>query len=304
MSDAAESAERHRRLPDFIAVGPPRTATTWLYRALKGHIGLPRDLKETDFFSNNYGRGIEWYAELFGDCAAGVPIGELSPNYFADADAPERIARHLGRCRIVVTLRDPVARAYSFYRLLRHNGWTRGSMLELVDEYEPLRESNRYAFHVARWQSRFGRENVYIALYDDLETSEQGFLDGICDFIGAGRISLQGSPLAARRVNSVTRGPRIAALAEKAYRLRRWLEGRNQRYLIGALGKAGLWRFSFRGGGEFGPLDAGVEAELRRRFEPEVEALEKLIGRDLASWKTARGERGKSLSDAGSDQTV
>ena len=24
------------RLPDFIAIGPPRTGTTWLYRALSG----------------------------------------------------------------------------------------------------------------------------------------------------------------------------------------------------------------------------------------------------------------------------
>ena len=107
------------RLPDFIAIGPPRTGTTWLYRALGGHVGLPRDTKETDFFSTYYAKGMEWYLDFFRDCALELPMGELSPNYFAAPEAPERIARHLPHCRIVCTLRDPVDRMYSFYQIGR-----------------------------------------------------------------------------------------------------------------------------------------------------------------------------------------
>src|SRR5689334_22589981 len=92
------------RLPDFIAIGPPRTGTTWLYRALSGRVGLPRDTKETDFFSDNYGRGIEWYLDFFRDCPADLPIGEISPNYFAAPQAPDRIAASVPDCRIICTL--------------------------------------------------------------------------------------------------------------------------------------------------------------------------------------------------------
>ena len=285
------------RLPDFIGIGPPRTGTTWLYRALGGHVGLPRDTKETDFFSTYYAKGMEWYLDFFRDCAPELPMGELSPNYFAAPEAPERIARHLPHCRIVCTLRDPVDRMYSFYRLMRHNGWTRATMEELAESATPATEGSRYAHYLARWRAHFGAERVLVVLYDDLERAPQDFLDTICGFIGIAPIALAGSPLLGKRVNSVTRGPRIALLAERAWRLRRWLESHKAGAAIAMLRKAGVWRFSFRGGGEFGPLDPAIDRRLRERFRPEVEALEKMIGRDLSQWKTSGAARGAGGSE-------
>jgi LPS sulfotransferase NodH len=284
------------RLPDFIAVGPPRTGTTWLYRALSGHVGLPRDTKETDFFSANYAKGLGWYADFFAECDPHQPIGELSPNYFAAAEAPERVAGHIPGCRIICTLRDPVDRFYSFYRLMRHNGWTRATLEELAAD-SPAAEANRYANYLGRWRERFGAGHVMAALYDDLEANPQGFLDSICEFIGITPIPLADSPLLTKRVNRVTQGPKIAAVAEQAWRLRRWLEARGARTAITLLRKAGVWRFSFRGGGEFGPLDPDLDRELRARFLPEVEALEAMLGRDLSAWKT-RGPQLPHAEDA------
>ncbi len=60
------------RLPDFIAVGPPRTATTWLDQVMRGHVGLPAGVKETQFFIFRYSQGIEWYAAHFRDCPANL----------------------------------------------------------------------------------------------------------------------------------------------------------------------------------------------------------------------------------------
>jgi hypothetical protein len=168
------------RLPDFIAIGPPRTGTTWLYRALAGRVGLPRDTKETDFFSAHYAKGMEWYLEFFRGCKAELPMGEISPNYFAAPQAPERIAKEIPGCRIICTLRDPVDRLYSFYRLMRHNGWTRATMAELAESATPATEGSRYAYYLARWRERFGAERVLVVLYDDLERTPQRFLDTIC----------------------------------------------------------------------------------------------------------------------------
>ncbi|MGH7915797.1 MAG: sulfotransferase family protein [Candidatus Binataceae bacterium] len=284
------------RLPDFIAIGPPRTGTTWLYRALGGHVGLPRETKETDFFSDYYANGMEWYLEFFRDCATGIPMGEISPNYFVAPEAPERIASHIPGCRIICTLRDPVDRLYSFYRLMRHNGWTRATMKDLAESATPATEGSRYAHHLGRWRERFGAGRVLVVLYDDLESAPQRFLDTICDFIGIAPIPLEGSPLLGKRVNSVTRGPRIALFAEQAWRLRRWLQKRKAGAAITMLRKAGVWRFSFRGGGEFGPLDPALDRRLRERFRPEVEALEKMIGRDLSQWKRPGEARASSIA--------
>jgi len=285
------------RWPDFIAIGPPRTGTTWLYRALRGRVGLPHDTKETDFFSTHYAKGIEWYLEFFCDCAAGLPMGEISPNYFAAPGTPERIARDIPKCRIICTLRDPVDRLYSFYRLMRHNGWTRATMEELAESLTPATEGSRYAHYLGRWREQFGTERVLVALYDDLERTPQSFLDTICGFIGIAPIALEGSALLGKRVNSVTRGPRVALFAEQAWRLRRWLEARKARAVITMLRKAGVWRFSFRGGGEFGPLDPALDRRLRERFRPEVEALEKMLRRDLSRWKEPVGPRSSGFSE-------
>ncbi len=289
------------RLPDFIAIGPPRTGTTWLYRALAGRVGLPRDTKETDFFSAHYAKGMEWYLEFFRGCKAELPMGEISPNYFAAPQAPERIAKEIPGCRIICTLRDPVDRLYSFYRLMRHNGWTRATMAELAESATPATEGSRYAYYLARWRERFGAERVLVVLYDDLERTPQRFLDTICGFIGIAAVALEGSPLLGKRVNSVTRGPRIALLAEQAWRLRRWLQERKAGTAITMLRKAGVWRFSFRGGGEFGPLDPALDRRLRERFRPEVEALEKMLGRDLSAWKKPGGVGGGSERQASSE---
>jgi hypothetical protein len=291
--DSQQTADM--RLPGFIAIGPPRTGTTWLYRALGGHVGLPRETKETNFFSAHYAKGMDWYLEFFRDCAPGLPMGEISPNYLSAPEAPERIASHIPGCRIVCTLRDPVERLYSFYRLMRHNGWTRATMEELAQSDTPGTEASRYAYYLGRWRERFGAERVLVALYDDLESGAQRFLDEICGFIGIVPIALEGSPLLGKRVNSVTRGPRIALLAEQAWRLRRWLEARKAAAAITLLRKTGVWRFSFRGGGEFGPLDPALDSRLRERFRSEIEALEEILGRDLSAWKRPSGA-GRSVA--------
>lgn len=104
------------RLPDFIVIGPPRTGTTWLHRVLEGHVGLPAGIKETQFFSWNHGQGLQWYHSFFRDIPLALPAGEIAPACFDHPEARERIAALIPHCRIVCTLRDPVARLYSQYK--------------------------------------------------------------------------------------------------------------------------------------------------------------------------------------------
>ena len=183
------------RLPDFLAVGPQRTGTTWLHEVMKPHLGLPRGIKETDFFLKNYSQGIAWYREYFRDYPPELTLGEVDPNYFGEDVARDRIEKDLPRAKIVVTLRDPVERAYSSYRVMRRDAWTRVSFEETVAKNRIIRESSRYAHHLGNWQRSFGKDRVLVCFYDDLEQSPQKFLDQICDFIGAKRIKVEGSRL-------------------------------------------------------------------------------------------------------------
>ncbi|MGH7950026.1 MAG: sulfotransferase family protein [Candidatus Binataceae bacterium] len=280
--------KRSALLPDFIVVGPQRTGTTWLDAVLRGRVNLPRRAKETDFFTRHYAKGLDWYREYFADARAGFPTGEIDPNYFGAADARDRIARDLPRCRIVCTLRDPTERAYSSYRTMRRDAWTRVGFEETVARNEVIRESSRYAHHLRAWQQLFAPDRVLVLLYDDLEAAPQLFLDRVCLFIGIPPFPLAEVPDAQLRINTVEIAPRSRRIAQNARNARDWMREHKWRRTISALDRLGVWRWSFGGGEEFAPMDLDVESRLRDHFRAEVEAFEALIVRDLSSWKFGR----------------
>ncbi len=279
-------------LPNFIGVGPGRTGTTWLDAVLEGHVGLPRRVKELDFFSKNYGEGIEWYAAHFRHCASGRPVGEFSPSYYRFPGAPERIALHIPRCKIIVTLRNPVARAYSHYKMLRHYAFVRNISFERALQTNPqIMDENRYASHLLRWYKEFGKDRVLVCLFDDLCSKPQSFLDRICDFLEAPRRDVGSVRIRKEAVNSYERMPKSVWLARRGRKLRWWLKDRQFYRTMDWLEKAGVWGFCFERGEKFGPLDADAEARLIETVRPEIEALENLIGRDLSAWKRPSAPR-------------
>jgi hypothetical protein len=279
------------RLPDFLAVGPPRTASTWLDQALRGHVGLPMRRKETDFFKRNYWRGIDWYADYFRHCPPDLPAGEICPTYFPLAESRQRIAMHIPQCRIIVTLRDPVERAYSYYRMLARYAWERASFEQAVERRADIADCNRYAFHLRAWYELFGADRVLVCINEDLKASPQTYIDRICDFIGAPRFTLESSAFVNEEVNGVARAPKSRRLARHARNTQIWLGDHGFNFALDLCERAGVWSFCFGRGEEFKPLDPALEARLRERFRPEVEALETLIGRDLSAWKMPRGKR-------------
>jgi hypothetical protein len=281
-----------RKLPNFVAVGPPRTATTWLNRVLQGHVSLPEGIKETKFFTSNFSCGMAWYGKHFRNSIAGLPIGEICPPYFASALARERIAQNLPGCAIICTLRDPVARLYSDYHQHQRLGWLGGVRLEeMFTQNRRSRrlarvvEPSRYAKHLKSWFDKFGRENVMTIIYDDLIADPQRYLDQFCRFVGIAPIDLSRSSMGDVRVNASAswRNPRSAWLAWSGHTAKLFV----QRHRFYSLSKRlqPLWNFCSGGGEEFEPIDPDLEAKIRKYFRPDVETLEEMLHRDLSAWK-------------------
>ncbi len=280
-------ANNSLRLPDFIGVGPPRTATTWLHEVLSGHVGLPEGIKESDFFVWQYSKGLEWYATHFRNCPSGRPIGEFSPNYFAGAQTRERIARDIPGCKIICTLRDPVERTYSHYRKMREGEYFSGTFEECLQKRPGMLNWSKYASQVREWRRLFRAENVLVLIQDDLKSNPQDYLNQVCDFIQIPRIQLANSASQDKMVNAIPSLPRNPRIARSARIVRDRLQKHGYYGAVKLLKGTVLRNFLFGGGPAFEPLRAETDARLREIFRSEVEALEDMLGRDLSAWKIA-----------------
>jgi len=278
---------RPLRLPEIIGAGPGRTGTSWLHRVLEGHVDLPYGVKETQFFSNYYDKGIDWYARHFRYATGERPIVEICP-YLFDPLALVRIKVHIPNCRVITTLRDPVEHSFSAYKLLAHYAWARGSFEEVLKSRPNLAGGNRYAFHLRKWFETFGRENVLVTMYDELRAQPQPYLDRVTDFMGIERIALSARPEIGDDVHSFDRAPKSRRLARRATRLMYWFKVRQAYGAINFLDRCGVWDFCHGRGEPFGRLTPEQDQRLRQRYLPEVEALEELLAIDLSAWKKPR----------------
>jgi hypothetical protein len=281
------SATIKYRLPAIIGAGPGRTGTTWLHRVLEGHVDLPYGVKETQFFSTYYDKGIDWYTRHFRYATGERPIVEICP-YLFDPRAPDRIKTYIPNCRIITTIRDPVDHSFSVYKLVAHYAWARGSFDEVLVSRPSLGGGNRYAFHLRKWFETFGRENVLVTMYDELRAQPQSYLDRVTDFMGIGRIALSARPEIGDDVHSFDRAPKNRRLARSATRLMYWFKVRQAYGAINFLDRWGVWDFCHGRGEPFGRLTPEQEERLRGRYLPEVEELEELLTIDLSAWKKPR----------------
>ena len=280
------------RLPEFIAVGAPRTGSTWLYRVLEGHVDLPHAVKEPEFFNRFYDKGIDWYAHHFRYATGQRPIVEVCPTYFFRTEAIERIKIHIPNCKIVTTMRDPVDRIYSAYKAQSHYGRApRGTFEEALKVSPNLAGGSRCAALLEAWFESFGRENVLVTMYDELRAQPQSYLDRVTDFMGIERIALSARTDLKDDVNSFARAPKNRKLARKATKLMYWLKGHQAYRLVNLLERAGVWEFCHGRGEPFGRLTPEQEERLRERSLPEIEALEELLMIDLSAWKKPRAPR-------------
>src|SRR5690606_23224629 len=131
-------------LPDALVIGAQRCGTTSLYHGLAQHPGVARaKKKEVHYFDLNYHRGLTWYQKQFERRRAKLNF-EASPYYIFHPKAPERVAAALPDAKIIVILRDPVARAYSHYWHERRLGHETLSFADAIEaEAERLAGESR-----------------------------------------------------------------------------------------------------------------------------------------------------------------
>lgn len=269
------------RLPNFLYVGPDKAGSSWLHEMLLKHPdAYLTPAKDLYYFDRYYDRGLEWYAAQFRDARDERIVGEVCQDYLFHPEAAARIYETLGPVKVMVSLRDPVERAWSSYLYMRKHGIGPDTFSEALRSRPELLDHGRYASGLDRFLELFPREMVHVALFDDLVADPQAFMDEVTTFLGIDRLPLAPADLEARLPAARARSVRVAAAARRSAD---WVREHDGALLVGRVKRSPLVQKAL-----YRPLDrqavrpdpADVRA-VRSALAPEVDAVERTFGLHL-----------------------
>lgn len=190
-------------LPNFIIIGAHKAGTSSLHEYLKHHphVFMPTRLKEPRFFAFDETnpaltakshdvfpvRTMESYRSLFSSVKDEIAIGEASPEYLNSSIAAHKIHNTIPHAKIVVSLRNPVDRAYSQYLMEHRNGRVGGSFKEAfykrLNKNSYSRQSVLYYDNLKRYVDLFGINHVKVILFDDLKSNSSHVIKDLYQFL-------------------------------------------------------------------------------------------------------------------------
>ncbi len=192
---------------DFFIVGAPKAGTTSLYHYLNEHpkIIMSKE-KEPDYFSHEalknqniyyYNMQIdteEKYHSLFNVERDDSILGEASVSYLFYEDVPAKIKQYNKHAKIIIVLRNPIERAYSHYLMDFRLGLVQNTFEEIIYRgssvskdfelhYQQYIEVSQYFSQIERYLKIFGKENIHIIDYEDLQKDQEAVLKNIFLFL-------------------------------------------------------------------------------------------------------------------------
>ena len=282
--------------PDFIGIGAQKAGTSWIYACLDDHPDIHVPIKEIHFFSKDdvHARGLDWYERNFAGRKEGQVSGEFSTTYLHSRPALERIAKAFPDIKIIVSLRDPIARAKShFGNDLKAGLIPRDAELaDIFDSRPDYVERGFYADSIGWLFDNFGRHRVLVLVLEDSYEDPEAFVAGIYRFLG---VDENFRPRALHQRINVSEVPRSLALGRFYDRVSAALRAAGLGAILRFLRHVGVIEFlrglnRARKGGTEGIAASGADRvpewkpELVARLEEDRRALEKLLGRGLDFW--------------------
>lgn len=311
--------------PDFIIVGAQKSGTSTLHGVLAGHPDVFIPSREIFFFDvddarqhpdfaakngqpRNFARDFDeyanWYVRFFDGAQQGQLRGEDSTSYLPSTLAPARIAELCPQVKIIASLRDPVARAYSHYWHDVSRGRCDQSFDTVAANLDSLVVSRgHYAEQLERYIDAVGRERVHVIVFEALCEDLEAVAARACAFL-----DLQPPPAAAfeRERYNVARVPANLELRLWANRKLPWLLRKSYRGLLPEPGDSpgmlhGAWRErlwshplahhanrvldALRPKRRYPPMSAKTRQALGEHYRRVNTNLSALLGRDdLAQW--------------------
>lgn len=317
-------------LPTFIVIGAVKAGTTSLYHYLAQHpeirmsqLNWPRffhfdgQIPDFDVLAAKYGstyrleseerfklmsppkipRNVGNYESLWGPNPEEKARGEISPTYLYDPAVPARIRKRLPNEKLIVILRNPVARAYSHYVMDVRNGWEEINDFAQALEREPIeiddfwwgkRHYIRHGFYVnplQRLSKEFDSEQIKVFLHDDYQASPHEMLRELFRYLGVDpSFKVDMSMRYNKGLLPVdTCATRFIRLSHPVKHL---LLSLFPRKLVLSLRQRIIEKQSLIGAPS---MTREIEQRLIETFRDDVLCLQDLLKRDLSTWLQPRG---------------
>ncbi len=256
-------------------------------------------IKEPNFFSyqdtidqNLYhkekGVGtIEEYRRLFAEANGHhKAVGEASVSYLFYPAVAKRIKAMVPDAHIIMSLRNPIDRAYSHYYMEHKLGYVDESLDDIVLKrsrnknahlfYQQYVELGLYHQQVKRYLDAFGEERVKVFIHDDLSDKLESMILSVFDFLKIDKTHIPGLE-GKYNTYSVPRNPVFRYLYSQK-KLREFAKTLVPYESVEAVKNLFLTRDRKEGKNE------EIIQELKRIYTPDVMELEKLLDRDLSAW--------------------
>lgn len=273
-------------LPDFIGIGPARSATTWIYECLNDHpqICMARWDKKTHFFDLYYDRGIQWYETLFSHCPEGLKKGELTETYIFYDEVPQRIHKHCPSVKIFACLRNPIDRAFSAYHHLIRDGAITADFEDAIVQLRKILITDSFYYdHFKPYFNLFPEEQIYVSIFEDVAKNPAAFLQKLYAFL---EVDDRFLPQNYDQRRNVTAYPRFRLLNKMMLITHFYLRDLDLfKYLTPLRNSKIIQRLRFKEPAESAPtMCLETRKKLQDEFGMQIEKLGKLIGRDLSHW--------------------
>ena len=295
--------------PSFLIIGAAKSGTY----ALHAHFARHPDVfmcatKEPHYFAfgaqNGAGTPLneapvhswiasrEAYVELFANHGGARMAGERSVSYLYIPGTAERIYKFNPEMKLIVSLRDPVERAYSSFNYAKSYGIEPLKTLAegLTAEPERIqrnssillryRDLGLYSGQLARYFDVFPRDQIKVILYDDFVEDPARIVRELYTFIGVTpdfepdpnlRSNVTKRPDDENPLHRFINGEHIARSAVRRL-LPLSMRERLREVVRDVLFKPPP------------PLALGQRRELQDLFHDEITELERLLDRDLSAW--------------------
>ncbi|NNE72638.1 MAG: hypothetical protein HKN26_03165 [Acidimicrobiales bacterium] len=173
-------------LPNVVYVGTDKAGSSWLYELCNAHpdVFVP-PLKDIYFFDRHWRRGLAWYSSFFAERSAESVSIEICHDYLYSREALERIRETVPDCRILIFLREPVARTKSSYGYAQKFARRAPeSLTSFADSVPSVIDNSRYAEPITDVLEVFAAEDVGVFFFEDLKASPERFAAAVCAFLG------------------------------------------------------------------------------------------------------------------------